>query len=77
MMSIALVTGDFAPTGRMDQANFALAHYLARAGRQVHLVAHRAADDLTRYRNVKFHRVRKPLGSYALGAPAACLTLIT
>jgi len=43
-----LVTGDFVLTGGMDRANYALASYLAgREGAEVHLVAHRAADDLT------------------------------
>jgi glycosyltransferase involved in cell wall biosynthesis len=69
MTPVALVTGDFVSTGGMDRANHALARYLAQAGRPVHLVAHRAADDLTRIPGVTFHRVRKPLGSYALGAP--------
>ncbi len=69
MTPIALVTGDFAPTGGMDRANHALARYLALSGRPVHLVAHRIADDLASLPGVAFHRVRKPLGSYALGAP--------
>ena len=36
-----LATGDFTESGGMDRANHALAAYLARHGRQVHLVAHR------------------------------------
>ena len=36
-----LATGDFTTWGGMDRANHALASYLARSGREVHLVAHR------------------------------------
>ena len=65
----AIVTGDFVTTGGMDAPNFALARYLARSGRTVHLVGYRAEDELTRSPNVVFHRVPKPAGAYALGAP--------
>src|SRR4051794_9211041 len=51
----------------MDVANYALADYLAREGREVHLVAHRADDALLHFPNVHFHRVRKPLDSDYLG----------
>jgi glycosyltransferase involved in cell wall biosynthesis len=63
----ALVTGDFVRTGGMDVANHALAHFLARGGREVHLVAHRVADDLLKLPNVRFHPAKKPLDSYYLG----------
>jgi glycosyltransferase involved in cell wall biosynthesis len=69
MRSFAIVTGDFVRTGGMDRANFGLAEFLARAGAEVHLVAHRAEDSLAAYPNVTFHKVPKPFGRYALGAP--------
>jgi len=62
-----IVTGDFVKTGGMDVANHALASYLAHAGHEVHLVAHRVADDLRRLANVHVHEARKPLDSYYLG----------
>jgi glycosyltransferase involved in cell wall biosynthesis len=65
----AIVTGDFVRTGGMDAPNFALASYLARSGRTVHLVGYRAEQELARNPNVTFHRVPKPAGAYALGAP--------
>jgi glycosyltransferase involved in cell wall biosynthesis len=64
-----LITGDFVTTGGMDRANHALASFLARQGNPVHLVAHRVADDLLSLPNIHFHRVPKPVGSYALGQP--------
>jgi glycosyltransferase involved in cell wall biosynthesis len=69
MTRYTLVTGDLAQTGGMDYANWALASYLARTGRQVHVVAYRASADLLANRNVTFHRIRKPLNAYMLGAP--------
>ncbi|MFK0729847.1 MAG: glycosyltransferase family 4 protein [Gloeotrichia echinulata GP01] len=68
MKSYLLVTGDFVKTGGMDRANFALADYLARQGQQVHLVAHRVANELLTYPNVKFHYVPKVANSYLLGS---------
>lgn len=62
-----IVTGDFVKTGGMDVANHALASYLARAGHEVHLVAHRVAEDLSALPNVHVHEARKPLDSYFLG----------
>jgi glycosyltransferase involved in cell wall biosynthesis len=64
-----LVTGDFVTTGGMDRANHALASYLARQGRPVHLVAHRVAEDLLALPGVVWHRVPKLLGSYFLSEP--------
>ncbi|HKY05504.1 MAG TPA: glycosyltransferase family 4 protein [Blastocatellia bacterium] len=64
-----LVTGDFARTGGMDRANFALASHLAEEGNEVHLVAHRADPALEVRQNVHLHRVPKPAGSYLLGEP--------
>jgi glycosyltransferase involved in cell wall biosynthesis len=64
-----IVAGDFVTTGGMDAPNFALASYLARSGRTVHLVGYRVMEELRRNANVVFHRVPKPAGAYALGAP--------
>jgi glycosyltransferase involved in cell wall biosynthesis len=64
-----LVTGDFVTTGGMDRANHALASYLARLGRRVELVAHRADPGLLAFPTVRLHRVPKPLNSYWLAEP--------
>jgi glycosyltransferase involved in cell wall biosynthesis len=64
-----IVAGDFVRTGGMDAANHALASYLARSGRETHIVAHRVADDLARLPGVRFHRVPRPLNSHTLGFP--------
>jgi glycosyltransferase involved in cell wall biosynthesis len=64
-----VITGDFVRTGGMDFANFMLARHLAREGHEVHLVAHRVADELIREPGIQFHRVPKPLNSDFLGAP--------
>jgi glycosyltransferase involved in cell wall biosynthesis len=64
-----LVTGDFVSTGGMDVGNYSLARYLADQGREVHLVAHRVADELSRHPNVRVHLAPKPLRSYFLGEP--------
>jgi glycosyltransferase involved in cell wall biosynthesis len=69
-MTWILVAGDFTPLGGMDRANHALAMHLAADRRDdVHLVGHRAWDDLTAQSNVKLHRIWRPLGSHALGKP--------
>jgi glycosyltransferase involved in cell wall biosynthesis len=69
-MTWILVAGDFTPLGGMDRANHALAMHLAADRRDdVHLVAHRAWDDLIGQPNVKLHRIWRPLGSHALGKP--------
>ena len=65
----AIVTGDFVQTGGMDAPNYALASYLARSERSVHLVGYRVADDLSQEDNVVVHRVPKPANAYTLGAP--------
>jgi glycosyltransferase involved in cell wall biosynthesis len=67
MKSYLLVTGDFVRTGGMDRANFALADYLARLEGDVHLVAHRVAQELLTQANVTFHPVPKVANSYLLG----------
>src|SRR5262249_8967970 len=65
-----LVSGDFTPLGGMDRANHALAGYLARReGAEVHLVTHRAWDDLVALPGVRVHRVARPAGSHLLGMP--------
>lgn len=69
MSRYVLVTGDFVKTGGMDRANYALARHLAERGDEVHLVAHRVADDLLRDGHVVWHRVPKPLNSYFLASP--------
>lgn len=51
----------------MDRANYALASYLARIGRHVHLVGHRVAKDLTSLPCLTYQPVPKPLGSDFLG----------
>lgn len=53
----------------MDVANHGLARYLANQGHEVHLVTHRAADDLVGHSNVIIHDAPKPAGSYLLGEP--------
>jgi glycosyltransferase involved in cell wall biosynthesis len=70
--SYLIVTGDFVPTGGMDRANLALARYLAdrpETASEVHLVAHRATEDLANLPRVRFHRVPRPLGSHWLAGP--------
>jgi glycosyltransferase involved in cell wall biosynthesis len=69
MNRYVLVSGDFVTTGGMDRCNHALAAFLAGRGDDVHIVAHRASDDLTSLPNVTLHRVAKPLNSYLLAGP--------
>lgn len=64
-----LATGDFTTFGGMDRANHALASYLARHGRPVHLVAHRVSVDLVTAPGVRTHLVPRPLGAHLIGAP--------
>jgi glycosyltransferase involved in cell wall biosynthesis len=64
-----VVAGDFVRTGGMDAANHALASWLARSGRETHLVAHRVADDLAALPGIHVHAVPRPLGSHTLGFP--------
>ena len=60
-----LVSGDFVPTGGMDQANLALARWLVARGHPVRLVSHRVDPVLA-----PFHvRVPKPADAYTLGGP--------
>lgn len=69
-MSRWLVTsGDFTTLGGMDRANHAQARHLAQRGDEVHLVAHRVADDLAALPNVHVHPVARPLGAHLAGAP--------
>jgi glycosyltransferase involved in cell wall biosynthesis len=65
-----LVSGDFTPLGGMDYANHALAKYMAARGdAKVHLVTHRAWDDLAALSTVTIHRVWRPLNSHLAGMP--------
>jgi glycosyltransferase involved in cell wall biosynthesis len=69
----AITAGDFTPQGGMDRANHALARYLARSGRDVHLVAHRVWPDLASLPAVTVHHVPRPFGAHLLGAPLLSL----
>jgi glycosyltransferase involved in cell wall biosynthesis len=64
-----VVAGDFARTGGMDRANHALADWLARSGRETHLVAHRVEPELAAHPGVRVHAVPRPFGAHALGFP--------
>lgn len=64
-----VVAGDFVRTGGMDAANHALAAYLARSGRETHLVAHRVDPALAALPGIHPHRVPRPFGSHLLGFP--------
>lgn len=68
MIGWLLVAGDFSPLGAMDRANMALARYLADRG-PVHLVTHRAWEDLAADPNVAVHLVPRPFGRHMLGGP--------
>lgn len=61
-----IVAGDFVRHGGMDRANLELARFLA-ADRPVHLVTHKAADELKTLPNVIIHHVHRPLGKHFLG----------
>ena len=61
-----LISGDITQVGGMDRANHALARYLADRT-PVHLVTHRAAQDLADHPNVTVHRVARPFGRHLLG----------
>lgn len=69
MKAWLVAAGDFVRTGGMDAANHALACWLARSGRETHLVAHRVAPELAAMPGVLVHRVPRPLGSHLLGFP--------
>ena len=64
-----IVAGDLTPLGGMDVANHALARHLADGGAEVHLVTHRAWDDLVTMPSVMLHQVSRPLRSHLLGSP--------
>ncbi len=66
---VALVSGDFVPTGGMDMPNLKLATFLVQEGHAVDVVAHRMDPGLAAFSNVHFHRAPKPLSSYFLGSP--------
>jgi glycosyltransferase involved in cell wall biosynthesis len=70
MTSWLLVSGDIAPPGGMDRANYELAAALAARPRsRLHLVAHRVAPELASREGVTVSHVPRPLGSHLLGAP--------
>ncbi len=69
MKPVVIVAGDFVKTGGMDRANFALAEYLAKSGRAVELVTHRADATLNAHENLRVHRVPRPFGSDLAGEP--------
>lgn len=62
-----IVAGGVDDRGGMDKANLALARYLVRQGRDVHLVAHRVDQALSKEPNVRVHIAPSPLGSTLLG----------
>jgi glycosyltransferase involved in cell wall biosynthesis len=64
-----LVSGDFVRTGGMDMANYAFASFLARAGYEVHVVAHRVDSALLSASKVTWHRAPRPRRSTILGEP--------
>lgn len=64
-----IASGDFTTLGGMDRANYALATYLARTGREVHLVSHRVSDALAAQPHVHAHRAPRPFGAHLVGAP--------
>ena len=64
-----LVAWDFIRTGGMDMANHALASYLADSGRDVHILAASASEDLTQRPNIHFHRIPRLAHSTFLSAP--------
>jgi glycosyltransferase involved in cell wall biosynthesis len=64
-----IVAGDLTPLGGMDVANHALAKHLAAGGAEVHLVTHRAWEDLLAMPGVSLHAVSRPLRSHVLGGP--------
>jgi glycosyltransferase involved in cell wall biosynthesis len=53
----------------MDNANYALAKYLAGKGAEVHLVTHRAWPDLVDMPQLMIHPVWRPLRSHLAGMP--------
>ena len=65
-----IVAGDFTPWGGMDKANYEFARYVTGTlGKRLTIVAHRVAAPLDTNPLVSWHRVPRPLGMHALGAP--------
>jgi glycosyltransferase involved in cell wall biosynthesis len=54
----------------MDRANYALADFLARQHREIHLITHLASDKFRRRENVHIHRVEKIMDSFFLSEVA-------
>jgi glycosyltransferase involved in cell wall biosynthesis len=70
MTTWLLVSGDFTPFGGMDCANHALAKFMGTCvDAEVHLVTHRAWDDLAALPAVTVHRVWRPRNSHLAGMP--------
>lgn len=69
MSLAALVNAEIGNWGGMERANFALAQELAAQSEELHLVAHRVADELLRLPNVVWHRVDRPWNADLLGMP--------
>ena len=70
MKKYVLVSADFNTWGGMDRANYEFAWYLANtAEASIHLVSYFVASPLSDHKNVAWHKVPKPLNSYALSEP--------
>ncbi|TMQ35365.1 MAG: hypothetical protein E6K70_02715 [Planctomycetota bacterium] len=75
MSTWVLIAGDFTPLGGMDYANHALARYLGgRAGNEVHLVTHRAWEELAALPAVIVHRVWRTMNYHLAGMPLLART---
>ena len=64
-----LVCGDYVRTGGQDVANLGLADYLARDGREVHVVGYRFDPVLENRPSLHIHKIHKLGGSYTMSAP--------
>jgi glycosyltransferase involved in cell wall biosynthesis len=64
-----LISAAFVKTGGQDRANYALASFLARRARHLHIVSHRVADEIQASGRVTVHPAPRPLTSDLLGEP--------
>ncbi|HEX7663397.1 MAG TPA: glycosyltransferase family 4 protein [Polyangiaceae bacterium] len=64
-----MVCTDYVRTGGQDVANFALADYLTRSGRDVHVVGHNFDPELAGRPLAHLHRVPKVANSITVSAP--------
>jgi glycosyltransferase involved in cell wall biosynthesis len=69
MKPYLIVSPNFVKTGGQDQANLALATYLAANGAELHLVGYTACDDLLSRPGVMFHPVPRVCNSDLLSEP--------